>query len=413
MKNKCFMKLHLISHAAVIVCLLFILFLTMMVQWQITATGAAFSANGKYLFSMVLIAVAVLAAGIWSFRSQANMGGMICALGILAAVGSSYQMIFPSSYSTYLLSMLLSAACAVFFYHFQRRVLQIPTSLFIALSALSIGLMLVLLKFGTVENNALLGIKIIGGKFFRPAEFVKILVIYLGAHSYRNKLRQSLFCFVSLVCCLLCVKCDDLGAAVIIFANFVILTYLLFDSRAFSTLVVVGAVIGLWVVLEFTGYGAHAKVRLQNLFHAMEQMAGQQRGFLRAVIFGGFSGLGLGRTDLMSDIFAISTDGCLAGVMALYGVPMIFITMLAYGVLAVTPAFNRSLTPMGYLLLTQMTTYVFCHSFLSLAGAMDLAPFTGVATAVVSVGINAFSAFGILVGLAAGSLHPANYNLKE
>lgn len=402
----------IMSHGSVVGCLLFILMLTITVRGQISAAEASFSTGGKHLVSMIFIGSAVVLAGIWNVRCEANMGSMICSLGVLAAVGSSYQMIFPGSYSTYLISMLLCAITAVFFYHFQRRVMQISNAVFIGLAVLSVGLMLALLKFGTVENNALLGIEITKGKFFRPAEFVKVLVIYLGAHSYRDKLRQTIFCIVSLLCCLLCIKCDDLGAAVIIFANFVVLTYLLFDSRLFSTFVVVGAAVGLWAVLEFTGYGAHAKLRLRNLFHAMEQMAGQQRGFLRSLIFGGFSGLGLGRTELMSDIFAIHTDGCLAGVMSVYGIPVLLITMLAYGVLTCAPAYNRSLTPMGYMLLTQMSTYVFCHSFLSLAGSTDLVPFTGLATPVISVGINAFVAFGILIGLACGSLHPTNC-LKE
>lgn len=412
MKNKRFFSLPLMSQGSVIGCLLFILMLTMTVRGQISAAEVSFSTSGKHLISMIFIGAAVLLAGIWNLRSGANMGSMICSLGILSAVGSSYQMIFPGSYSTYLLSMLICAIAAVFFYQFQRRVLQIPNVLFNSLAVLSIVLMVALIKFGTVENNALLGIEIAKGKFFRPAEFVKILMIYLGAHSYRNRLRQTIFCMVSLICCLLCVKCDDLGAAVIIFANFVVLTYLLFDSRLFSTFVVVGAVVGLWAVLEFTGYGVHAKDRLRNLFHAMEQMAGQQRGFLRSVIFGGFTGLGLGQTELMSDIFAIHSDGCLAGVMAVYGVPLLLITILAYGVLVCAPAYNRSMTPMGYLLLAQMSTYVFCHAFLSLAGSTDLVPFTGLATPVISIGINAFTAFGILIGLSCGSLHPANC-LKE
>lgn len=412
MKNQRFPSRPLISHGSIIGCLLFILMLTLTIRGQISDADVIFKTSGKHLTSMIFIAAAVLLAGIWNYRSGANMGSMICSLGILAAVGSSYQMIFPNTYSTYLLSMLISAIAAVFFYHFQRHVVQISNSLFIALSVLCVALMLALIMFGTVEYDALLGIEIVKGKFFRPAEFVKILIIYLGAHSYRNPLRQTLFCMVSLICCLLCVKCDDFGAAVIIFANFVVLTYLLFDSRLFSTFVVVGSVVGLWAVLKFTGYGAHAKVRLNNLFHAMEQLDGQQRGFLRSVIFGGFSGLGLGRVDLITDIFAIHSDGCLAGVMAVYGVPLLLITMLAYGLLACAPAYNRSMTPMGYLLLTQMSTYVFCHGFLSLAGSTDIFPFTGLATAVISNGINAFTAFGILIGLACGSLHPTNH-LKE
>lgn len=400
-------------YASVIACVLFILVLMLMVLGQADTADFTFSHSGKYMRTMLFIAVAVALAGGWDFCAQAHMTGMICSLGMLAAMGTSYQVIFPGGFGSYCISMLLSAVTCVVFYHFQRRVITIPHALYYILAGASVVLMVALLKFGSVENNALLGIEIKKGQYFRPAEFVKVLIIFLGAHAYRNRLRQITFCIISLVCCLLCVKCDDLGAAVIIFANFVIMSYLLFDSRIFSSALVVAAVAGLWFVLTYTHYGINAKDRMEQTFHAMDLLDSHQRGFIRAVIYGGFTGLGLEHTGLISNIYAIHNDGAMAGLAAIYGIPMLLVTMLAYCVLTITPAYNRSLTPMGYLLLTQMTTYVFCHGILALLGPMDCAPFTGIVCPILSSGINAFVAFGMLIGLSAGAMHPADVYVKE
>lgn len=413
-KLKNSIKTSWLPHFSIAGCLLFIIAMMLSVRGKMSTNA------NMYLITMTFIGVAVLLAAVWDIWSQAHMSNLFCALGILMAVGASYQAIFVGGYTSYFLSMVLSIGAGIAAYHYQRRITAIHDYVFYALTAISISLMVALVLFGSTEGGAKLGIEIIKseqentvGPAFRPAEFVKVILIYMGCQSYHSRLRQGLFCGASLVCCVLCVLCKDLGAAAIIFANFVIMSYLLFDSRFFSTLVVAVAVVGLWAVLTFTNLGTHARARMENLFHAMDSVDGQQHMFLRALLFGGFSGLGPNNAYIINNIPVIRSDGALIGVTAVYGYPFLALTMLAYGLLAIVPAYNRSINSCGYLLLSQMTCYIFCHSFLALNGAADLVPFTGVVSPIICSGINAFLAFGILVGLAAGSMHPAQPYIKE
>lgn len=394
------------------VSMVFVTVLAMMVRTQSAETGVGAAHVHSYMTYMITIAAMVLVFSMWSIWKDANILGMICALAILLCVGGSYQFLFTTFTSfASSVAMGLVAGCVTFLVWRKMQVLN--DTWFVIVILLILGLLVSNLLWAEIEKNgARIQVEILStGKYIQPGEFVKVLLVPLCASSYRSRKRGIAYCLTALACCAVMLVCLDMGTLVMVFAMLLLAFYLLFDNRKMTLwIIVISFLLFIAAVYSFE----HAKERILIWGKAMKPGGNsQQHNNIRAVLFGGFFGLGLERAGLMTNIFAAKSDGALAGIMAVYGVPMLCIVNAAYAYLASMAAKNRSIHPSGYLTLAMVSMYVFSSVILNVGGSIDIIPFSGLCSSFISYGTNAMVCAGILVGLAAAALHPIMKEPKE
>ena len=387
-----------------LMCVAFIIALTTMVLMQVPADSFMAAQSTQFLIMMGMIAVLVVVLSIWSFLRDANMLVFLCAMGLLLSIGSAYQFLFDH-YTKYCLSMVLMLGAAFFTYHVWHRMNTLSDRMFWVCAGLVVVLLVINSLFGKLYYGARMAVHL-GSMTFHPSEYVKVLLILLGASSFRNPRRTWVFCSLCLITCAVQIlRIKDLGGMLVVFSIFALMTYLLLDDRRLSVAIILFAVVGAIIAINVVDV---ARIRVGNWFHAMNpgDATYQQRSYITAILFGGFSGLGLDQASWMTSIFAAEHDGALAGILAVYGFPLFCITICAYAMLVAMPAYHRSIHPTSYLILAQTSLYVFMHVVLNL-GSIDIVPFTGLcAPGGISEGMNACLAFGLLIGLCAAALHP-------
>ena len=363
---------------------------------------------------MVLDGVFLTVCSIYSWRTGASFIPLICAITVLIGISASYLLLFNSFMKQMCLMVLGMAIGIAVFYTWRRKNLLTDRG-FRKLIIAIVVLLVVNVVFGQEENGARLRIDLFGLFTFQPGEVVKVLLVLLGACSYGNQQRSILYCLAALGSCVVLLLLRDMGGAVVIFAMFVLMTYLLFDNRILSLTIIGLALVGFICLIKVSPYAAN---RLDAWTRVMEkENTWQQRNFIKAVLYGGFRGLGvhnafmsgldLENAGMLVDIYAISSDGALAGIMAVYGVPMVFLAVGAYTVLILQPVYNRSVYPSNFLITTQTSMLLFCQVVLNFCGSLDLLPFTGLAVPLLSQGGTAVLTFAAMMGLEAAALHPA------
>lgn len=400
------------QYALPCICVLFLGALTMMIRSRSGAAGVGGENLDAYIRFMAALAAAVLAGSAWSILADANMLGMICAAAVLLGTGGSYQFLF-SGFGAFAESALLALAAFLAAFVLWRQMRVLGNFWFAVLVCVILALLAVNLVLGEdVGNGARIRVPIPGtSKYFQPGEFIKVLLVPLCASSHRSRIRGGIYCAAALLSCAVMLVIHDFGSAMVIFAMLLLAFYLLFDNRSLTLAIIGAAVLLFFLAVNSIGY---ARERLANWGRAMTPGGNsQQHAYISAVLFGGVGGLGLEKAHVMTDAYAARHDGALAGIMAVFGVPLVTVVMAAYTYLASLTTRNRSIHPAGYLTLSQMSMYVFCSVLLNFCGAMDVLPFTGLVAPLVSFGMNAMVAFAALLGMAAAALYPAVREAKE
>lgn len=384
--------------------LVFITQMTRMVVSQNRALETPFVNEDMYIRFMWLLAGFVLLANLYGIIADANFSTLIAAVGILFSVGAAYQFLFDD-FTKYSMVGTGSLVAAAMVYLLCRRFNDISDQWFRWI-VIAIGLLLVInVLFGVEDKGAKLAVDL-GFFTVQPGEYVKVLTMILGACSFHNRKRAFIYCGITLVACMvLVVLINDLGNAMVIFLMFVLMTYLLFDSRKLSGGIIVAAALLLVVVVFLK---PHALNRFTNLGKVMTLRGNAPEQFysIRSVLFGGIRGRGLADCASTLEINAIHHDAAMGGLTAIYGIGITTIAMMGYAILAALPAFNRSVHPSGYLMLSQFSTYVALQSALNLGGTLDILPFTGIVAPLISEGANQTLCFSVLLGLAAAAIHP-------
>lgn len=365
-------------------------------------TGDFLTRQSLLVTALTAVTVLMLTGCIYSYFCKARIQSYLCAVCILMAIGITYQFFFQG-FSKYITMLLLSTVIGIATYLIYRRINILNNFLFGACIAAILLLLIANGVFGEERNGARLWIDL---KLFdfQPGELVKVLLILLGASAFQNPVRSVIYCATCLISCACLLLFRDLGGAVVIFALFILMVYLLFDNRLLSLGLIVAAVAGLAIALRLFPY---ANARFSSWFHAMDNPDSfQQRKYIIGILMGGFDGLGVEDHGLFTRVFAAENDGALAGVMAVLGVPMILLTLGSYALLAAQASLNRSVYTSSFLILAQMCVYIAVHVLLNFAGAADLLPFTGVVAPLISSGGSATLCFGMLLGLGAAALNP-------
>lgn len=388
----------------------FLTLLTAMVLQQAPQLGEVGNRPAMFIGFMCFNVLLLLLGSLWSIHGKAHIQGFLTASSLLLGIGSAYQFLYDG-YLKYLIMVLIGLVLGVVTYLFLRRHSRLPNKWFYSLVGLIVCLLVANFLWGTdYGTGARLWISF-GFFSFQPGEAVKVLLILLGACAYRNTRRGLVYCACALGSCGALMLLRDLGGAVVVFGVFVLMTYLLFDSRKLSLGIITVAVLVFLVALKLVSYAAQ---RIDNWTHVMTLAdTWQQREFITATLLGGFRGLGLGNAHHFTEIFASREDGAIAGVMAIYGVPMVCVAIGSYALLMAQPLYNRAVYPSNYLIMSQVSALIFCQVILNFAGSLDLLPFTGVNGPLISAGGSSAICFCVLLGMIAASLHPAVKTKKE
>lgn len=356
-----------------------------------------------YKISMIIIAVFYIALNIYTLYRREYMSPLLSALFMLLAIGTTYHSVFLLDF-TYLCFLVVSIIAAIVVYAIWSNFKSHNDILFYVIAGTIVVLLLVNLIFGKTINGARLWI-IIGPISFQPGEFVKLLLIALAAISYKNFKRALIYCGLAIISCGLLLVLHDLGNAIAIFVSFIYASYLLYDNIKFSLGTIVASVVAFIIAVFNLDY---ARERVLAVGKIMTEYGDQQRGIIRATIFGGFSGLGFDFDNIstyVTSIFSADSDLSLAGLLATFGVPMFIIALLCYITLILQPAYNRSIHPSSYIILSQVSVFICVQVLLNFLGAMNIIPFTGIVAPWISNGGSAMVTFTCMLGLCAASLN--------
>lgn len=393
-----------------LVVVAFVAALTVFV-WKESAALEHVGLRGLYFsVGMALVLGVYLVCAILSYQYEAYIVSYLSAVTILVAIGLSYQFLFED-FLHHLVTILVGIVSACVAFVLWRRLkggLSRPMYRLLLLTIF--GLLVVNLLLGTEVNGARLWI-VVGGFSFQPGELVKVLLIVLGSASFRNARRGILYCVASICSCAALLYLRDLGGAATVFALFLLMSYLLFDNRLFSLSLMGSAVAGFVGAIRMLPYAAQ---RMASWGNAMTETGSwQQRHYIIGVLLGGFDGLGLQDAHWYTDVFSANSDGAMGGVMAVYGVPVAMIAMISYAVLAAQALLNHSVYTSSYFIHAQLGMYLFVQVLLSFCGALDLLPFTGITSLLISAGGSSVVCSFLLIGLGAAALAPKITTPKE
>lgn len=384
---------------------LFLLALTASVLSQADSLGDIGGRKLTFAADMVALSLLLLAGCAYSLCRRAGLESFLCAVFVIVGIGAAFQFLFED-YSKHMTMIFAGIFIGVVVYLIWRRMNGLNNALFLLVlfGIFALLVLNILFGFNDEPDGARLWVNV--GLFsFQPGEVVKILLIVLGAASYRNAKRGALYCLASGASCAVLMLLRDVGGAAVIFAIFLLMSYLLFDNRLLSGGIMLAAIVAFFYMVSVLPY---AMERVSGWGQAMVNPAStQQRQYILAVLLGGFDGLGLEHASWFTEVFSAESDGAAAGVMAVYGVPMAGILLAAYAGLTSQAAWSDSVYPSGYFILAQMGMYVAVQVLLNLAGSLDVLFFTGIVCPMgISNGGTATICSFMLLGLSAAALNP-------
>lgn len=358
----------------------------------------------KLILGGGLILGFLLLGTVYSMISGAYMTSLLSAVCMLLSIYNCYQFLLGGI--SYVIYMAAGMICMILAYLIIRRGPRLPNLLFYLLAGGIILLMLCNLLFGQAlaqGSSARLWISI-GGMSVQPGEFAKVGLLVLGAMCYRDSKRFWIYLVTGAFTCLVLLVLKDIGNLAVLVAMFLLMIYLLYDNRLLSAVLIGAFLVSFLVLLTLYPYAIE---RFSSWGKAMTQNGNlQQRQILGAAALGGFSGLTLQAHEVFTQIYSAGSDAALAGIQAIYGVPMLMVTLLLYGVIIIQASTNRSVFPSNHLILTQSALLLFCQVLLNYCGSLDVLPFTGIVAPLISRGGSAMLSFCMILGLCGGSMSP-------
>lgn len=360
-----------------------------------------------YIVGMAMVFGFIICAMIYTQIFRAAITTPIAAIALLVGIGISYQYVFYLD-KTMIISLAIAMVMGILAYVVWRRINSVGNILFYILVALVFLLFGLNFIFGRTANGAMLWINI-GGFSVQPGEFVKVLLVVIGALAYKNKVRSIVYAATALLSCIALLLLRDLGTAAIVFVVFLFMAYWLMDLRISLTcmLVAIFAVFGAAMAMPYV------RERFANVGMAMlDGGPAQQTKVLQSIIFGGLGGLGFDRSTYMVNDFSVTSDTALAGLFAIHGILMLIVVVGAYAVITALPVFNHAVYPSSNYITSQVSILLVAQVALNFLGSIDVLPFTGVVAPFISDGGSALIAFGILMGLVIAALNPSVKKFK-
>lgn len=355
---------------------------------------------------MVFLVVFYLGLTLWNIRQKACLQMELSALTILLGVGCCSKVLYAGFYGITGEAGYIVMGCAALVIGYlvwsgmHQRLSGKAYFLMMGAIVLLVLLNLSALLRKQVTNNTF-GWVTLGPVTFQPSEFLKGCLILFGGCSILINRRKAAYCVASLVICLLMVAIRDFGAAFIFAGLFVGMTHLIFDDRRLSLLLIGG---GLILFMLAVSLSTTAADRMDQWGDAMiirdEYDSRQQRDFIVAVVLGGWRGLGIERASEFFTTYAAGTDGSLAGIQAIFGLPMLLVVMGCYLVLILSCGFNHGTSPSSQPILFQIAMVITMQVLLNYGGSLDVLPFTGITSPLLSCGgsstVTMMGLFGVM-----------------
>ena len=354
-----------------------------------------------YRAAMLLTAFMALSSFLLDAGRGIRLQSMLLSLSILSSCGCTIQFLLGNIREHLIYQILFMIVSAAVFLFLAGRC-AVSDLLFYAAAGCVVLLLALNYFLGKAPAGGFTTARLwlfVGGVSVQPGEMVKILLIFLGAASYRRWQRCAVSFALCLASCLILLKLSDMGNAAVIFLILVVQVFYLLDSWKLALLLVTGAFTAfVWLIR----HSAYASERLSNWGHAMERPGGvhQQADLLEAILFGGLiKGVGADHAGSLRSIFAIDSDMALGALLAVFGAGILLIVLGAYVILIWQAAGNHSVYPFSHLVLVQASMLIFAQVFLNFGGSIDLIPFTGITAPLISLGGSSMVCFGALTGM--------------
>ena len=331
----------------------------------------------------------------WSHRAGYKLQAPLCAVFVLLGISTSTRVLFEGFYGLtgeagfIILGAMIMPVTFFLAMYFR---LQLPKKAFGVVTALilmMVGLNFITIFIGESKNGSFNWITL-GGISLQPSEFVKAGLIVLGCCAFINTRRKLLYSALIVVGCIVVALSGDIGAVVIFGCLFIVMTQLLYDEEWLSLLIIVLGIAAFAAIILLSKnkiISETAYRRMQDWGNAMtNEKIFQQKNFITATVLGGWKGLGIENAKQFFQIYAGGTDGVLACVQAVYGLPMLLVTMGCYIIIILQCGFNHGTAPSCHLFLTQIAVFFTVQVLLNYGGALDVLPFTGIVSPLLSQG---------------------------
>jgi len=394
-----------------------------------------------YTVCMIMIMIFIVAGMLFQMIFDLHFAGPFGAFCMLLAIGVTFRTIYSCDRKSVLLLAL--AMCAVVVGYFVSGILLtrlnvhnysigkdhennrhgdvVSVVLYIGCMAVIAACLVWSFAGGITDKGAVTSAKITDDASFQPGEIIKLFLLCMGALSYKKLSRTIVYFLTAIVCCVVFMYHHDLGAAAILATVAIIMLILLIDNRNIVAIIIVSLLIlaGLAVLVLFAfkfDSFTYAMDRITNTWHAMELENGeptQQGKLLRALVFGGIGGLGFGESIYTINITDIEKDMVVGGITAVFGLGMLVIVIVCYLITVLLPLLNTAKSSLAYFVLAQTAVLLTVQILLNFLGSIDVIPFTGVVSPILSEGGTSLIVFSGLYGLVFGSLNQSFGKLKE
>lgn len=273
----------------------------------------------------------------------------------------------------------------------------------IGYAVLSFALFLLTLIFGVKVKGATNWIRVFGIGF-QPAEFVKILLVFLMASYYSKKERfvnqYGLMGIIYVFIMFLFLQ-RDLGTALIFYFVFMTIFYIFENDRKLIYLNIIGALL-IGTVSYFTVNHVHVRIiAWLNPWQYIDTSGYQLTQSLFAIASGGFfgTGIGLGHPEFIPEVHTDFIFSAICEEMGIFGgISVIFLFMIL-----VYRGFKIALNQQDRffkIVAIGISTILGFQAFIIVGGVINMIPLTGVTLPFVSYGgsslVLSFASLGIL-----------------
>lgn len=369
-----------------------------------------------YPRTMAFIIGAFLLLSLWNRWKDTHMQAFFCALFMLLGIGCSQKVLYQGFYGLtgeagFIVMGIGSMIATFLLWRAIGQKLNVFMYIFLSLIIIGmLGLNVYAILTGKAKNETFNWVTL-GGISFQPSEFIKAGLITLGACSFSSTWRKIWYFFLLFVSCGVIAAARDIGALFVLALLFVSMVYLIFDNKRLMVIIMVLGVIAFSLLVANS---ATAHRRMADWGHAMTIEKYHQRDFISTIVRAGWRGLGIANAAEFFWLFAGDTDGVIAGIQAIFGLPMLLVVMGCYVTLVMQCGVNRSLYTSSQPILFQMGVFITVQVLLNYGGALDVLPFTGITAPFLSTGGSSTVVNMALMGIMAASLYSKpNIDNKE